>query len=156
MRRAGIPRTRCAGAGHPLPGATAALHCAPCRHGTQYVILISGKECALYVLCAVCVLWNLATRAGAAGDEGTGPRPDHLVGGGWMDSRRTPSQALTAREAARGTISQCLLDLGIVASRLADEPAAPLPQLARQLDVLADEVRQAGEWLAHAAGGEQE
>src|ERR1700722_2716686 len=29
-----------------------------------------------------------------------------------MDSRSTPNQALTTREAARGTISQCLLDLG--------------------------------------------
>jgi hypothetical protein len=72
-----------------------------------------------------------------------------------MDSRRTHGQALSARETARGTISQCVLDLGIVASRLADEPAARLPQLARQLDVLADEVRQAGEWLGRAAGGDQ-
>ena len=73
-----------------------------------------------------------------------------------MDSRSTPSQALTLREAARGTISQCLLDLGIIAQRLDDRADAQLPQLARQLDVLADEVRQAGEWLAQAAGGEQE
>ena len=72
-----------------------------------------------------------------------------------MDSRRTPGQALSARETARYTISQCVLDLGIVARRLADEPAVPLPQLARQLDVLADEVRQAGEWLGRAAGGDQ-
>ena len=69
-----------------------------------------------------------------------------------MDSCRTPGQAVSARETARGTISQCLLDLGIIATRLADEPAAPLPQLARQLDVLAGEVRQAGEWLERAAG----
>jgi hypothetical protein len=72
-----------------------------------------------------------------------------------MDSRRTPSQALTAQEAARGTIAQCLLDLGIIAKRLDDQVNAPLPQLARQLDVLADEVRQAGEWLRHAAGGDR-
>ncbi len=70
-----------------------------------------------------------------------------------MDSRITPSQALTPREAARGTISQCPLDLGIIVARLADQGGAPLPQLDRQLDVLADEVRQAGEWLGHAAGG---
>lgn len=73
-----------------------------------------------------------------------------------MDSRSTPSQALTLREAACGTISQCLLDLGIIAQRLDDQADAQLPQLARQLDVLADEVRQAGEWLAHAAGGAEE
>ena len=72
-----------------------------------------------------------------------------------MDSRIAPSQGLTAREAARGTLSQCLLDLGIIADRLADHGTAPLPQLARQLDVLADEVRQVGEWLGQAAGGEQ-
>jgi hypothetical protein len=72
-----------------------------------------------------------------------------------MDSRSTPSQALTAREAACGTISQCLLDLGIIAQRLDDQADARLPQLARQLDVLADEVRQAGEWLGQV-GGEQE
>ena len=72
-----------------------------------------------------------------------------------MDSRSTPNQALTAREAARGTISQCLLDLGIVAKRLEDQGSAPLPQLARQLDVLADEVRQAAEWLGQAAGDDQ-
>ena len=72
-----------------------------------------------------------------------------------MGSRSTPSQALTAREAACGTISQCLLDLGIVAKRLDDRGSAPLLQLARQLDVLADEVRQAGEWLGRAAGGDQ-
>ena len=72
-----------------------------------------------------------------------------------MESRSTPSQALIAREAASGTISQCLLDLGIIAKRLDDQVDAPLPQLARQLDVLADEVRQAGEWLGQAAGGEQ-
>ncbi len=72
-----------------------------------------------------------------------------------MVSRSTPSQALTAREAAYGTISQCLLDLGIIAKRLDAQVDAPLPQLARQLDVLADEVRQAGEWLRQAAGGEQ-
>ncbi len=72
-----------------------------------------------------------------------------------MDSRSTASQALTAREAACGTISQCLLDLGIIAKRLDDQADAPLPQLARQLDVLADEVRQAGEWLGQAAGGAQ-
>lgn len=71
-----------------------------------------------------------------------------------MDSCSTPGQALSARETARGTISQCVLDLGIVARRLAEEPTAPLPQLARQLDALADEVRQAGEWLGRAAGGE--
>ena len=65
------------------------------------------------------------------------------------------NQALTAREAARGTISQCLLDLGIVAKRLEDQGDAPLPQLARQLDVLADEVRQAGEWLGRASGDDQ-
>jgi hypothetical protein len=72
-----------------------------------------------------------------------------------MDSRIAPSQGLTAREAARGTLSQCLLDLGIIADRLVDPGTAPLLQLARQLDVLADEVRQAGEWLGQAAGGEQ-
>ena len=72
-----------------------------------------------------------------------------------MDSRSTPSQGLTAREAACGTISQCLLDLGIIADRLADAAPAPLPRLARQLDVLADEVRQAGEWLGQAGAGEQ-
>lgn len=72
-----------------------------------------------------------------------------------MDSRIAPSQGLTALEAARGTLSQCLLDLGIIADWLADHGTAPLPQLARQLDVLADEVRQAGEWLRQAAGGEQ-
>ena len=72
-----------------------------------------------------------------------------------MDSRIAPSQGLTAREAARGTLSQRLLDLGIIADRLADHGTAPLPQLARQLDVLADEVRQVGEWLGQAAGGEQ-
>jgi hypothetical protein len=72
-----------------------------------------------------------------------------------MDSRSTTNQALTTREAARGTISQCLLDLGIIAQRLVDRADAQLPQLARQLDVLADEVRQAGDWLAQAAGGEQ-
>jgi hypothetical protein len=72
-----------------------------------------------------------------------------------MDSRRTPGRALSARETARGTISQCVLDLGIVAQRLDDQADAPLPQLARQLDVLADEVRQAGEWLGRAAGGDQ-
>ena len=72
-----------------------------------------------------------------------------------MDSRITPKSGLTAREAARGTISQCLLDLGIIADRLDDHGTAPLPQLARQLDVLADEVRQAGEWLGRAAGGDQ-
>ena len=72
-----------------------------------------------------------------------------------MDSCITPSQGLTAREAACGTISQCLLDLGIVADRLADQGPAPFPQLARQLDVLADEVRQAGEWLGQAGTGEQ-
>ncbi|HEX9359577.1 MAG TPA: hypothetical protein VF933_37910 [Streptosporangiaceae bacterium] len=72
-----------------------------------------------------------------------------------MDSRITPSQALTAREAASGTISQCLLDLRIIADRLADHGSAPLLPMARQLDVLADEVRQAGEWLAQAAGGDQ-
>jgi hypothetical protein len=72
-----------------------------------------------------------------------------------MDSRSTPNQALTTREAARGTISQCLLDLGIIAKRLDDQGRAPLPQLARQLDVLADEVRQVGEWLGRAAGGDQ-
>jgi hypothetical protein len=57
-----------------------------------------------------------------------------------MDSRSTPSQALTAREAARGTISRCLLDLGIIATRLDDQGSAPLPKLARQLHALADEV----------------
>ena len=72
-----------------------------------------------------------------------------------MDSRSMPNQALTAREAARGTISQCLLDLGIVAQQLDAQADAQLPQLARQLDVLADEVRQAGEWLGRAAGGDQ-
>ena len=72
-----------------------------------------------------------------------------------MDFRTAPSQGLTAQEAACGTISQCLLDLGIIADRLADHGTAPLPQLARQLDVLADEVRQAGEWLGQAAGGDQ-
>ena len=72
-----------------------------------------------------------------------------------MDSRSTPGQALTAREAACGTISQCLLDLGIIAKRLDDQVDAPLLQLARQLDVLADEIGQAGEWLGKAAGGEQ-
>ena len=50
-----------------------------------------------------------------------------------MDSRIAPSQGLTAREAACGTLSQCLLDLGIIADRLADHGTAPLPQLARQL-----------------------
>jgi hypothetical protein len=73
-----------------------------------------------------------------------------------MHSRSAPHQALTAREAASGTISQCLLDLGIIAQRLDDQADGQLPQLARQLDVLADEVRQAGEWLGRAAGGEQE
>jgi hypothetical protein len=48
-----------------------------------------------------------------------------------------------------------LLDLGIIAKRLDDQVDTPLLQLARQLDVLADEVRQAGEWLGQAAGGEQ-
>jgi len=72
-----------------------------------------------------------------------------------MDSRITPNQGLTAREAACGTISECLLDLGIIAGRLADKGPAPLPQLARQLDVLADEVRQAGEWLGQAGTGDQ-
>ncbi len=72
-----------------------------------------------------------------------------------MDSRSTPSPALTPREAACGTISQCLLDLGIIAKRLDDQADAPLPQLARQLDVLADEVRQAGEWLGQVAGGDE-
>jgi hypothetical protein len=72
-----------------------------------------------------------------------------------MDSRSTPNQALTDWEAARGTISQCLLDLGIIATRLDDQDSAPLPQLARQLHVLADEVRQAGEWLARTSGGDQ-
>ena len=72
-----------------------------------------------------------------------------------MDSCSTSSQALTPREAACGTISQCLLDLGIIADRLAEPSTAPLPQLARQLDVLADEVREAGEWLGQAAAGEQ-
>lgn len=72
-----------------------------------------------------------------------------------MDSRRTPDRALSARETARGTISQCVLDLGIIAQRLDDQTGAPLPQLARQLDVLADEVRQAGEWLGCASGGDQ-
>ena len=72
-----------------------------------------------------------------------------------MDSSITPSQGLTAREAACGTISQCQLDLGIITDRLADQGPALLPQLARQLDVLADEVKQAGEWLRQAAGGEQ-
>ena len=72
-----------------------------------------------------------------------------------MDSRISPSQGLTAREAACGTISQCLLDLKIIADRLADQGPALLPQLARQLDVLADEVRQAGEWLGQATGGER-
>jgi len=48
-----------------------------------------------------------------------------------------------------------VLDLGIIAQRLDDQAGAPLPQLARQLDVLADEVRQAGEWLGRAAGGDQ-
>ena len=71
-----------------------------------------------------------------------------------MDSRIAPSQGLTAREAARGTLSQCLLDLGIIADRLADHGTA-LPQLARKLDVLADEVRQAGKWLGRASGGDQ-
>lgn len=56
-----------------------------------------------------------------------------------MDSRRTPGRALSARETARGTISQCVLDLGIIAQRLDDQADAPLPQLARQLDVLANE-----------------
>ena len=72
-----------------------------------------------------------------------------------MDSRITTGQGLTAREAACGTISQCVLDLGIIADRLADQTVAPLPQLARQLAVLADEVRQAGEWLGQAADGGQ-
>jgi hypothetical protein len=72
-----------------------------------------------------------------------------------MDSRSTPHEALTTREAARGTISQCLLDLEIIAKRLDDRGSVPLPQLARQLGVLADEVRQAGEWLGRAAGGDQ-
>jgi hypothetical protein len=72
-----------------------------------------------------------------------------------MDSRRTLGRALSARETARGTISQCVLDLGIIARRLDDQADAPLPQLARQLDVLAEEVRQAGEWLGRAAGGDQ-
>lgn len=72
-----------------------------------------------------------------------------------MDSRIAPSQGLTAREAAHGTISQCLLDLGIIADRLAGHSPAPLPQLARQLDVLAGEVRQAGEWLGQSAGGDR-
>jgi hypothetical protein len=108
----------------------------------------------LYALYALCVVWNLATRVGAADDEGTEPRPDHLLGGGLMDSRRTPGRALSAREAARGTISQCVLDLGIIAQRLDDQTGA-LPQLARQLDMLADEVRQAGEWLGRASGGDQ-
>jgi len=72
-----------------------------------------------------------------------------------MDSHITPDQALAAREAAHGTISQCLLDLGVIADRLAGQATPPLPQLARQLDVLADEVRQAGEWLGQAAGGGQ-
>lgn len=72
-----------------------------------------------------------------------------------MDSRSTPNQALTTQEAARGTISQCLLDPGIIAKQLDDLGSAPLPQLARQLDVLAGEVRQAGEWLGRAAGGDQ-
>ena len=72
-----------------------------------------------------------------------------------MDSRSPPNQALTATEAARGTISQCLLDLGIIAKRLDDRGSAPLPQLARPLDVLADEVRHAGVWLGRAAGGDQ-
>ncbi len=40
-----------------------------------------------------------------------------------MDSRITPSQALTAREAASGTISQCLLDLRIIATR--SRPTTP-------------------------------
>ena len=70
-----------------------------------------------------------------------------------MDSRSTSGRALTPREAACGTISQCLLDLEIIAERLADPVGSALPQLARQLDVLADEVRQAGEWLGQAAGG---
>jgi hypothetical protein len=71
-----------------------------------------------------------------------------------MDSRIAPSQGLTAREAARGTLSQCLLDLGIIADRLAD--TAPCRSRSwRQLDVLADEVRQAGEWLGQAADDEQ-
>jgi hypothetical protein len=48
-----------------------------------------------------------------------------------------------------------LLDLRIIAKRLADQGSAPLPQLARQLDVLVDEVRQAAEWLRRAAGGDQ-
>ena len=62
-----------------------------------------------------------------------------------MDSRSTPNQALTTREAARGTISQCLLDLGIIANGLDDQGRRHAREkLARQLDVLADEVRQAG------------
>ena len=72
-----------------------------------------------------------------------------------MDSRSTPGQALSAREAACGTISQCLLDLEIIARRLDDQVDAPLPQLAQQLDVLAEEVRQAGKWLERSAGGDQ-
>ena len=72
-----------------------------------------------------------------------------------MDSRSTPHQALTTREAARGTISQCLLDLGIIAKRLDDQGSASLPQLARELDVLADEGRQAAEWLGRVAGDDQ-
>jgi hypothetical protein len=100
--------------------------------------------------------WGPAVQlAGAAGDENAGPHLNHLAGGGWMDSRSTPNLALTTREAACGTISQCLLDLGIVAKRLEDQGSAPLPQLARQLDALADEVRQAAEWLGRAAGGDQ-
>ena len=47
-----------------------------------------------------------------------------------------------------------LAALGIIADRLADQGPAPLLPVARQLDVLADEVRQAGEWLGQAAGGE--
>jgi hypothetical protein len=72
-----------------------------------------------------------------------------------VDSRSTPGQALILREEVRGTISQCLLDLGIIADRLDGQADVPLLLLALQLDALAGEVRQAGEWLGQAAGGAQ-
>jgi hypothetical protein len=62
--------------------------------------------------------------------------------------RASQYQLAKAVDMPAGRITKsALAGSGIIAKRLDDQVDAPLPQLARQLDVLADEARQAGEWV---------
>lgn len=67
--------------------------------------------------------------------------------------------ALIAHTAVLGTVRQAMLDLGIVATRLADVQAGLVTagergysQLATQLDSLSAELAQAAGWLRGATG----